>query len=167
MLETRIDLVLYSPSVNHVNHDKLINDKSISELEYFRESLYRHLQRLEENVSTLKTRGGPRWPRAQESNLRKTADAAIDEHLQDFEYLVWRAKELSGRCELCWTLIRDNLSIKESLRAIDQAQSVKLLTPIAIIYVPFSFTASFFGMNIAELGVGSIVCGHTGLLLYL
>jgi Mg2+ and Co2+ transporter CorA len=45
-----------------------------------------------------------------------------------------------------------SMSISESKKAISQAERVGKLTFLAFIFVPLSFTASFFGMNVKEFG---------------
>ncbi|KAF3008201.1 hypothetical protein E8E14_008561 [Neopestalotiopsis sp. 37M] len=47
------------------------------------------------------------------------------------------------------------LSLAESRKAIEMTDSVKLLTQLAFLFVPLTFSASIFGVNAAELGSGS------------
>lgn len=47
------------------------------------------------------------------------------------------------------------LSLTESRKAIEMTDSVKLLTQLAFLFVPLSFSASVFGVNATELGSGS------------
>jgi Mg2+ and Co2+ transporter CorA len=46
--------------------------------------------------------------------------------------------------------------LAESQRAVQHAKLVTNLTIVAIVYLPFKFTAGFLGMNFKELGDGSI-----------
>ena len=46
-------------------------------------------------------------------------------------------------------------SLEESKRSIAQAESVKQINVLAFIFIPLSFAASLFGMNVTELGTGS------------
>ena len=43
------------------------------------------------------------------------------------------------------------MSIMESRRAIEESQSVKRLTQLAIVFIPLSYASSVFGMNIQEM----------------
>lgn len=43
------------------------------------------------------------------------------------------------------------MAVAESREAIDQAKRMGKLTFLAFIFVPLSFTTSFFGMNVKEL----------------
>lgn len=47
------------------------------------------------------------------------------------------------------------LSLTESRKAIEMTDSVKLLTQLAFLLLPLSFSASVFGVNATELGSGS------------
>ncbi|KAI9647485.1 hypothetical protein NHQ30_003870 [Ciborinia camelliae] len=46
------------------------------------------------------------------------------------------------------------LALEESRKAIRQANDVKALTVLATVYIPLSFVAGVFGMNVAELNNG-------------
>jgi Mg2+ and Co2+ transporter CorA len=54
------------------------------------------------------------------------------------------------------TVISNNSMLAESQRAMQQAKLVTKLTLVAFVYLPFTFTAGFFGMNFKELGNGTI-----------
>jgi Mg2+ and Co2+ transporter CorA len=51
-------------------------------------------------------------------------------------------------------VIMNDMNLAESKRAIAQAGSVKRITFVAFVYIPLSFTTSFFGMNVRELESG-------------
>src|SRR5438552_3121441 len=53
-------------------------------------------------------------------------------------------------------LLMNRAMIAESQKAINQAQEVTKLTRLAFIFIPISFTASFFGMNLGPLVQGAI-----------
>ncbi|KAK8247595.1 hypothetical protein HDK90DRAFT_474830 [Phyllosticta capitalensis] len=48
------------------------------------------------------------------------------------------------------------MTIRESSRAISQAQEVKKLTQLAFFFTPLTFVVGIFGMNLNELGSVSI-----------
>ena len=47
------------------------------------------------------------------------------------------------------------VSLEQSKRSIAQAESVKQINVLAFIFIPLSFAASLFGMNVSELETGS------------
>lgn len=73
-----------------------------------------------------------------------------------FEDLRSQAQSLHERCTQGMTVISNNSMLEESQRAIKQAELVTKLTKVAFVYLPFTFTAGFFGMNFKELGTGEI-----------
>ncbi|CZR66085.1 uncharacterized protein PAC_15986 [Phialocephala subalpina] len=146
MLETQADNISRQPLV--------ANKNSVSDLVYLMTNLRRHLQRLEETAATLKKRGGPRWPRAPSGPLRDIADAAIDELLEDYQGLAERAKMLHHRCETSMAVAMNMVMIEESRRGLTQSDRIGKLTVLAFVYIPLSFTASFFGMNVTTFGAG-------------
>lgn len=128
---------------------------TLSNLLYLQRILEAHLERLRSNENAIRRRGGPHWPRAN-SNDRKaqeTAQLEADALLLDFQRLVTHAELVSDKCTRGVQIILNNSMLRQSQQAIEQANRVARLTLIAFIYIPLSFTTSFFGMNIAELGV--------------
>jgi hypothetical protein len=53
------------------------------------------------------------------------------------------------------TITAHNATIRESEKAIAEAQGVTKLTKLAVFFVPLSFVASVFGMNVQEVNPGS------------
>jgi hypothetical protein len=72
-----------------------------------------------------------------------------------FQDLHSQAQSLQERCTQGMTVISNNSMLEESQRAIQQAKLVTKLTLVAFVFLPFTFTASFFGMNVKELGTGT------------
>jgi Mg2+ and Co2+ transporter CorA len=128
---------------------------ALSELTYFTTILNRHIERLEENVSAIKTRGDTRWPRANDSRIY-IADAAADKLLRDFECLTERAKLLSRRCDLFMSYTMSKASLEGSHFAMRQSDSVMLLTVVTLIFLPLTFVSALFSMNVSELLMGSV-----------
>lgn len=85
-----------------------------------------------------------------------TVDHGMAEVHSLFEDLRSQAQSLHERCTQGMTVISNNSMLEESQRAIKQAELVTKLTKVAFVYLPFTFTAGFFGMNFKELGTGEI-----------
>lgn len=97
---------------------------------------------------------------------------------QDYKHLLLQAQAMHTRCNEDITVLMNSASIAESKKAMAQAERLGKLTFLAFTFVPLSFTMSFFGMNIQELGQGSLsiwswftlsvpMLGFTLLLFYL
>jgi hypothetical protein len=136
---------------------------TLSNLLYFQEILDSRIVHLKENVEVLERRGGVNWPRVpklekqdQHQHQCKRADMAAEALLYDFEHLLERAIKLSERCTRGTSIIMNNTMLVESRRAIRQAKWVGKLTLVAFFYIPLSFTTSFFGMNVIQLGTGRL-----------
>lgn len=129
---------------------------SLSNLLYSQEMLCEHIQRLKENIETIKCRGSSQWPHAPNNSVLGTkASEAADLLLRDFEYLLAKAEILSKRCVTGMSVIMNNANIAESKRAIVQARRISKVTLLAFFYVPLSFTSSFFGMNFKQFGTST------------
>lgn len=122
---------------------------------YIQEFLERQIVRLEENVKALKSRGGPMWPQADDGILKQQSIAAAQVLEQDFEYLVKRSSTLIERCKSKLSHLATRALLEESKRGIEQAEEVTNLTRLAFVFIPLSFTASFFGMNLDPIVKGS------------
>lgn len=90
------------------------------------------------------------------TELKSTADCALGEMYSLFQDLYSQAKLLHEKCDQGMTVISNKSMLAESQRAIQQAKLVTKLTVVAFVYLPFTFTAGFFGMNFKELGNGTI-----------
>ncbi|KAK6343300.1 Mg(2+) transporter [Orbilia blumenaviensis] len=61
-----------------------------------------------------------------------------------------RASQLRHIIENYQSFLRATESVQEARKSVEQAESVKLLTKVAFIYIPLTFAASLFGINIRE-----------------
>ncbi|KAL9600512.1 MAG: hypothetical protein Q9219_003163 [cf. Caloplaca sp. 3 TL-2023] len=52
------------------------------------------------------------------------------------------------------------LAMKETRKGLEQADAVRRLTLIALIFIPLNFATSFFGMNVQQLQTGSTHIGY-------
>ena len=122
-----------------------------SNLLYSQQILEFHADRLRENLETIKVRGGPSWPRPSDTALQRKSESAAKALERDYEHLLERIGILSGRCQARMNVLMNKAMIAESNKAIIQAEEVTKLTRLAFVYIPISFTASFFGMNLEPL----------------
>ena len=134
----------------------LLSNKNpqLSNLLYSQDILEEHAKRLRQNIETIRMRGGAKWPRASDPATKQKAEAAASSLLRDYEYLLYRAEELSERCRRGVGVIMSSTSIAESKRAIAQTHEVTKLTRLAFFYVPLTFTTSVFGMNLSPIAAG-------------
>ncbi|CAG9952030.1 unnamed protein product [Clonostachys rosea f. rosea IK726] len=115
-----------------------------------------------ENLLALKGHESAKWPKSYENfpGGEANAQAAINTKLAllivDFEKLISRVESLSARCRGGMSICMSSASIEESQRAIKQARQIELLTWFAFLYIPLSFTTSFFGMNVKSFGTGNV-----------
>jgi hypothetical protein len=137
-------------------------DYSLANLSYHLDILNRFGNRLRENIFDLEHHQTYKWSTLGNDDdeaaarSKPKADAAAELLLTDFQNLLSRAEQLSARCQSGMSICMNSAAIAESQRAIAQAMSVEQLTRLAFFYIPLSFTASFFGMNLSYFGTGNI-----------
>ena len=126
-----------------------------SNLTYTQELLDHHVTRLRSNVDVIKARGGPQWTLPASADQQERCAQAADALQKDFESLVARTCMISDRCKNKINQLASQAMLAESKKAIQQAEEVTKLTRLAFIFVPLSFTASWFGMNLDPLVEGT------------
>lgn len=84
----------------------------------------------------------------------EASDASLQ---QDCSALLRKAQDLFVLYEEYIEDIRATSSVLEAQRALKQTAMVGRLTFLAFMFIPLSFTTSFFGMNLKELGSGQEV----------
>lgn len=158
------------------------DNDALGTLQYFSNMLNRHAQQLKESTRALcklMERSSSKRPAASASetsrNVESTSSStstssttstgssgsssgAFTPHglLEDFEQLHVRCLELSKMCSRGMTLAMNKATIEESRRAIEQSERLKRLTLLATFFIPLSFSASLFGMNIDILGQSEV-----------
>lgn len=138
-----------APKVDAV---EVVGTESLSNLLHCRQLLEGHCEELRYVLGIIQRRGGKRWPRAR-SDISEKAASSLQ---ADLEYLVERAVVLRNRSETSITLAMNVASIGEARRGVYQNKAMFRFTVLVSIYVPFSFTASFFGMNFQQFGQGDL-----------
>lgn len=117
-------------------HDLLHNKRLVS----------RRISNLKEILESVMMAGCPAWPK-----LSEQRGGIINILAKDFTHLLRKAKSLSQLCEHSISTLMYATSILESQSAFKQSESVANLTKLAFLFLPLSFTASFFGMSFGEL----------------
>ncbi|EEU44958.1 uncharacterized protein NECHADRAFT_85226 [Fusarium vanettenii 77-13-4] len=123
--------------------------ESLPDLKYTKEMLYRHLQKTKQVLESIRNTRLSTWPK--DGSDSSKADIAAKSVEQDYEHILERTISLHIRTTEAITVLMSSMSISESQRAIGQAQRVGKLTFLAFIFVPLSFTTSFFGMNVTQI----------------
>ncbi len=135
------------------------DDLSLTNLLYYKKALDRRSRRLGENLRAVQIR--PLESSSQSLHLVNNpqdlgqAEAEIEKVIKDFTYLLFKAQDLSKKCDAGLQIVMQSLQVRESKEQIKEAKSVTNLTRLAFVFAPLAFIASIFGINVAELGQGS------------
>ncbi|EME42542.1 hypothetical protein DOTSEDRAFT_36394 [Dothistroma septosporum NZE10] len=127
---------------------------SLSNLFYNQMVLSDCVERLKENVATIERRQA--WPRSQLDTDWKRIERKGAGLMDDYCGLLQKAQGLAEDCDRGIRNVEHLASHAESKKAIAQAKGVERLTRLAFVFVPMSFTATFFGMNFKEVGQGQL-----------
>lgn len=106
---------------------------------------------LEENRHIIRERGAPAWPKTSDPVLNAkvlTIQASLD---KSYTFLMHRCERLMARCESGASILVSAAQLIEAQKGINQARQVHGLTKLAFIFIPLSFVASLFGMNVSAL----------------
>ena len=122
-----------------------------SELLHFQSFLEEQIERLQYKLSLIRRRGGSSWPRSKDEHVGRVTDAAILTLTEDFNRLLERAHNLLMKIERSLSLRMSIVNIEDARRGIEQNSTLFRFTVVASIYIPLSFTTSFFGMNFHQL----------------
>lgn len=170
LMEQKIQDV--SKSENSYDHRN-----SIAEVFAMKKLVDRHRERLRGVLQVVEARGGPVWRELASSvveaigmadqasvhgagkrteqvpprDMGKEAGQAAESLQRTFYELAQRAKAISALCQDETARLSHDSVVHEAQRSIQQAEGLSKLTFVAFIFVPLSFTTSFFGMNISEL----------------
>ena len=117
--------------------------------------LYLHLHQNQEACSSLENMQFPHWPRASNEKLQQKTEGSAQNLKEDYAYLLKRNKQLYEHCTEAIGTLMSEIVIAESREAIILTAHMGKLTFLAFMFVPLSFTTSFFGMNFQELGGGT------------
>ncbi|KAI0396024.1 hypothetical protein F5Y17DRAFT_151626 [Xylariaceae sp. FL0594] len=125
--------------------------QSLPSLKFAKTILQKHIQKTRRVLDNIKSAQSSKWPRDRSDYGQRKTAAAAENLEQDFEYLLNRATALHQRTTESIAVLMSSISISESQKGINQQERLGKLTFLAFIFVPLSFTTSFFGMNLKEL----------------
>jgi hypothetical protein len=151
MLETKLE--------RELEQSTLVGEKSaaLSNLVYHQRILDRHIDLLRENLASISERITQYETRnPQKDDNVQDARTATESLRADYQYLLSQALKLMNQCDRGVQVVMNNAIIKESREAMVQAEGVVKLTRLAFVFIPLSFTTSFFGMNFSEFGTGDL-----------
>lgn len=126
---------------NDENFDALPN------LRYIKQVVIRQTKHISLARNSIQTAQSSKWPSActeRGGRMRRAVEL-------DWAHLEHVSRELDSRCQEAITVLMSTVTIQDAKKAIAQAERVAKLTFLAFIFVPLSFTTSFFGMNFREL----------------
>ena len=119
--------------------------QSLPNLKYTNQILCKQIQKKNKRVlDSIQNTQHPKWPKDQSESGNRTAAIAAKNLEQDYTHLLDRAETLHMRAGEAISVLMSSISISESQKAMEQAQRVERLTFLAFIFVPLSFTTSFF-----------------------
>ncbi|KAF4992469.1 hypothetical protein FGRMN_7140 [Fusarium graminum] len=146
LIDTKLDMYSSGPTAREPD--------SLQHLKYFKVILYGHIQKTKGILESIRNAQLPSWPTDPKNKNKTSVSARTIE--QDFAYILDRTTILHTRVTESISVLMSSMSIWESQRAILQAKSVGKLTFLAFIFVPLSFTTSFFGMSVNQIEKGNL-----------
>jgi hypothetical protein len=139
----------FTPSL--LSRYSLSTKAALHNLVYNRLILDRHLRRLRATYTFLENRTqAAAWPTAATPSTQEISARAADKLLMDYSHLTKRCDALCTAFDNTMDMLQNNAMIEESHKAIEQAEGVANLTRLAFFFIPLSFTASVYGMNIKQ-----------------
>ena len=152
LMEQKLDKYEYT-------EDEAESAHALPDLKYLKRTLNRHIKHNQEALQLILRTKVSEWPKSYSSSGTPAAWAvkaqvAVRDLTMDFETLLKRSQDLQARCTEDINILMNAIVIEESNKAMKQAERIGKLTFLAFVFVPLSFTTSFFGMNFKELGVG-------------
>lgn len=141
---------------------------SSSDLLYEQSLLEATLRHLRDLSAIISVRGGALWPRAatadshdssahptaadpQRRSREDIAAAAAASLAADFAHLSVRTERILASLRDAEALLMNRAIICEAEKTMAQAQQVTKLTQLAFVFIPLSFTATLFGMNVKPI----------------
>ena len=122
-------------------------ESALEQLRYNISLIDRMKSHLKDNLATIDQAG----LQPMEDDLRTVAQQNRDTLRKDHEWIIGRCQALSARCEVISNSLLSMASFEASQRSILKSNQINCLTKLAFIFIPMSFIASVFGMNVAEM----------------
>ncbi|KPI37180.1 uncharacterized protein AB675_1582 [Cyphellophora attinorum] len=153
----RLSAASQSQFLNLLNSDVVLERPSSISTDEVPSVIYRSQilssmsQQTHEVRQCMRNIGESHWTKAPEGSSHKKATQSWGALEADHECLRERTRMVSDRYKEAVVILMNTMAIAESREGIVQAKKVSRLTSLAFIFVPLSFTTSFFGMNVQQL----------------
>ncbi len=158
----------WSPLLNFVEED--IDACTVGDQEYlqsvldqlrFNANLVMRIKGfLAENLHVIQERGDASWPRVSEPALEHKILAVQSSLIKNYKFLIVRCEQLAARCERGSGILVSAAQLIEAHEGTNQARQVHDLTRLAFVFIPLTFVASIFGMNV------SVFRGYPSIWIY-
>ena len=103
------------------------------------------------DFNTIKQSGSASWPQIQpHSKAKQELDRIRGNLWKDYQSLLDQCQSLTRRCEVTSGILMSSISISEAQRSMELSIGIARLTKLAFVFVPLSFVAPAFGMNVRE-----------------
>lgn len=116
--------------------------------------LYRHLHQNQDASASLDNMCHPQWHKASDDRLGPKIENVAQALIQGYAQILGMNEDLYRHCTEAIGVLMNEIVISESKEARMQATRIGKLPFLAFIFVPLSFTTSFFGMNVREFQSG-------------
>lgn len=128
---------------------------SLERLKYYVGIFHAMEQKIAEGACWVSNGGCPSWPRVdpQAKDLIARKEQIKSQLEADHAHLKQRCAMLARDCESATTLLVSMSQLVSSERGTTQAEEVHHITRLASFFVPISFVATTFSMNVSELHV--------------
>lgn len=122
-------------------------ESALEQLRYNISLIDRMKSHLKDNLATIDQAG----LEPMEDDLAEVAQQNRDTLRKDHEWIIGRCQALSARCEVISNSLLSMASFEASQRSILESNQINRLSKLAFIFIPMSFVASVFGMNVSEM----------------
>lgn len=103
---------------------------------------------LAEDLHVIQERGDASWPKPNPALEPRIADIQ-KALLKDYGFLIGHCRSLSSRCKTGSGILVSAAQLIEAHEGTTQARQAHSLTRLAFVFIPLTFVASVFGMNVA------------------
>jgi hypothetical protein len=126
------------------------------QLLHFQRFLESRLHAMQDLQSLFQRQRAGMWPGASVKRCRDISDMSLSSLQQDHDHLMNRTRDLLTRVERSINLLTSLIQIQQAKRSHRLNQTLFRFTLVAAVYIPLSFTTSFFGMNFVQFGTGTL-----------
>ncbi|KAF4552206.1 Hypothetical protein D9617_10g071860 [Elsinoe fawcettii] len=127
------------------------DDNALANLRYLKVIIDGRLERLQALRFALRSISLQGWPTSEAETVRNSKQRIR----YDYEHLEQRASRLTENCTTAIAGLINQLVFAVAQEGLRNSVQVERLTLLATIFIPITFTCTFFGMNFAEFGTGT------------